>query len=583
MSAVTGTLVRKILNTLYREDYAGLRSAGWFAQSGANAEELHRWLVPLAGSRTLSLPLRPDGFLADYALTDAVIYVIDGKNVSEISDLETLFAELAPDPAKLDREAEAGWQEFRLEALQTELTLTAQGLVGQQLVAKLRAQKRPDTGFDGALQFEALATLDGHPVHPAGSCRWGMDVGEEQRYTPEYLPEFELQWITVPRETVQLSEALADLLAGPLPTWWPNAVEVNPDADPSMIAVPVHPLTIANGGPATVPGQKSHTGVTVAPTLSIRTVLLTDEPLTHLKMPLPIATLGRKNRRGIKAADLADGATMQQLLQEILDREPELAQRVLLADESRWLGSQDDSLALLVRSYPAELSGKLTLPLAALHVPDPSAADEQATLFDRLSEGDAAGWFGSYFRMMFDWHLALWLRYGVALESHQQNITIVSPGLQLLYKDNDGARVDRRRLSADLGWELPAETFNDSRIFISDPGELADMFTTITLHLCIATPIIAQAGEDRALRQRLFALARRELIAAMDRWTDPSDPDSAAAAQLLRERILDADYLPIKAMVTAGTLLPKARLGCQDINKYYLRTGPNYLRNGVQA
>ena len=34
----------------------------------------------------------------------------------------------------------------------------------------------------------------------------------------------------------------------------------------------------------------------------------------------------------------------------------------------------------------------------------------------------------------------------------------------------------------------------------------------------------------------------------------------------------------MKAMVTAGTLLPKARLGCTDVNKYYVRTGPNYLQ-----
>ncbi len=36
----------------------------------------------------------------------------------------------------------------------------------------------------------------------------------------------------------------------------------------------------------------------------------------------------------------------------------------------------------------------------------------------------------------------------------------------------------------------------------------------------------------------------------------------------------------MKAMLTAGTLLPKQRLGCADINKHYLRTGPNYLRTG---
>lgn len=45
---------------------------------------------------------------------------------------------------------------------------------------------------------------------------------------------------------------------------------------------------------------------------------------------------------------------------------------------------------------------------------------------------------------------------------------------------------------------------------------------------------------------------------------------------MLRARVLDAPELPVKAMVTAGTLLTKARSGAADINKHYT-TGPNYL------
>jgi hypothetical protein len=44
--------------------------------------------------------------------------------------------------------------------------------------------------------------------------------------------------------------------------------------------------------------------------------------------------------------------------------------------------------------------------------------------------------------------------------------------------------------------------------------------------------------------------------------------------------VLAADRWPVKAMVTAGTLLPKHRLGCADVNKHYVRTGRNYLAPG---
>jgi hypothetical protein len=40
--------------------------------------------------------------------------------------------------------------------------------------------------------------------------------------------------------------------------------------------------------------------------------------------------------------------------------------------------------------------------------------------------------------------------------------------------------------------------------------------------------------------------------------------------------VLEAERLPVKAMVTAGTLLSKQRSGAADINKFYT-SGPNYL------
>ena len=49
--------------------------------------------------------------------------------------------------------------------------------------------------------------------------------------------------------------------------------------------------------------------------------------------------------------------------------------------------------------------------------------------------------------------------------------------------------------------------------------------------------------------------------------------------RLLRARTLDAARLVGKSMVTAGTLVDKARTGARDVNKYYGTSGPNYLRH----
>ena len=52
---------------------------------------------------------------------------------------------------------------------------------------------------------------------------------------------------------------------------------------------------------------------------------------------------------------------------------------------------------------------------------------------------------------------------------------------------------------------------------------------------------------------------------------------------MLRARVLEADRLPGKSMVTAGTLVAKSRTGASDINKFYGTTGPNYLKKELRV
>jgi siderophore synthetase component len=472
-------------------------------RDGAPDGDWWRW-------RHLRLPVERDGFLADHRVP-APFLEADGHR---LSTLDEILAELAPTD---DHEAEQGWAAFTDECHVADV------------VERLHEERRPDLraelasldpqGFNGLLHYEALAATLDHPVHPTGRARLGMTEAELRAYAPEFRPRLRLR------------------RAGDLP---------------------VHPLTVARGLV-----HAPDAGPEVIPTLSMRTVALADDPGVHLKLPLPTATLGARNARSIKQGTLADGAEMQRVLAEILAAEPALAETIVLADESTWVDDPDEYRAALTRRYPSELDGEHLVPLAALAAPDPWG---DGTVLDRIACGDTAGWFDRYLRVLLDWHVALWLRHGIALEAHQQNITLALGGdrIRLVYKDNDGARVDPERTRA---------SFTDKRMMVQDPAELADVFTTITLHLCAAA-IVRAAGRDD-----LFPLIGTRLTEAADRWTDRADPRSVAAAELLRTRVLAADRLPVKAMVTAGTLLPKQRLGCTDINKHYLRTGPNYLRH----
>ncbi|MBO1268817.1 IucA/IucC family protein [Arthrobacter cavernae] len=584
MGAVAALLCR-VVDALLREDHLGIQSAG---RSGHEAKDARHdgqwWSAPLPGGRILHLPVRPDGFLAEHRLAEPYILVEDAVEdaAGTVTAAETLDAVLAALAPRDDAEAEAGWADFAEECRQSADVVVLHEtecapLAKDNSAARANGGSADDgglRGFAGLLRHEAAAALRDHPVHPTGRCRWGLSDDEVRSYAPEFRPEFRLAWTLVPRSEVNFSAALGDSL----PAWWPSPAELgaSEQAAKDLVALPVHPLTVARGEVTAV----GHPGPLVVPTLSTRTVALVDDPATHLKLPLPTASLGRRNRRTIKPGTLAGGEIMQGILTEILDREPRLARRILLADESRWADSGSEVHAVLVRDYPPAVAGDILAPVAAILAPA-SGEPGRRVLHELAAEaGQSAGeWLDAYTELLLDWHVALWLRYGIALEAHQQNITVAQgpDGLRLVYKDNDSARIDCSRASKALGRPVRAGDFSDARIAAQDPAELADMFTTITLHLCTAALVVEAAGDDDAARAAMFRRARTRLEEACARWTDPHDAGSLAAADLLRTRILDAERLPVKGMLTAGTLLPKERIGCADINKFYLRTGPNYL------
>lgn len=526
----------RVLDALLREDHLGLLRRGRLTAPD-------RWEVPHS-SGTVRIPVRADGFQATFRSAAPVLQVRDRRGGDRhVDTLDGLLALLAPTD---DPEAEAGWRTFTIEC---RADLRARRLAGRARPAVFATvvSERAATpaGMPMALLDDVLAAHTGHPVYPTDRCRYGLDDADLLRFAPEHVPRFPLRWHTAPRAEVRLT--------GPLPAWWPAADRA---AD---LLLPVHPLTVSR---QELPVTARPT-VTVRPTLSMRTVALADDPYTHVKLPLPTATLGARNRRGLRPDTLADGAAVAGLLDRIAAAEPAFAGRIRHADEHTYghLGG-DDRRAFLIRRFPRELAGTRIVPVAALAAPDPEAG----TVLERVSRGQPEVVLTSYLDLLLDWHVCLWLRYGVALEAHPQNIhLLLAPDgtVGLLYKDNDGARLDPRHRSS--------VALRDARMWVTDPHELADVFVTITLHLAAAAPLLALAARGVRVPSPAAALVPR-LVAARDRWGDP------VAARRFTEWVLRADRLPIKAMVTAGTLLPRQRLDCVDVNKFYRRTGPNYLR-----
>ncbi|MEV1070359.1 IucA/IucC family siderophore biosynthesis protein [Micromonospora parva] len=528
----------RVLDALLREDHLGLLTAG-------RADGPDWWQVSHPAGR-LRIPVRADGFQQAVRSSAPTVLLVDGSGDARRTEtLEGLLTLLAPHG---NAEAEAGWRDFAVEC---RADLRARRLAArnrQRVFTEVAAERAgTPTGLPAALLDDVLAAHQGHPVYPTDRCRHGLRDDELLRYAPEHAPRFALRWYAAPASDVRLT--------GQLPPWWPPAPR------PDQLLLPAHPLTVARDALPVVDLPVTP----VRPTLSMRTVALDHDPYLHLKLPLPTASLGARNRRTLQPGSLADGAAVAALLDRIAATEPRFVGRIRHADETTWAQVDgDERRGFLLRRFPRDLAGVQVVPVAALAAADPVAG----TVLDRLSPQWPVALLESYLDLLLDWHVFLWLRHGIALEAHPQNIhLLVHPDgtVGLLYKDNDGARLDARH-DGPTGLAL-----HDDRMWAGDPQELADVFITITLHLAAAAPLVALAARGLPVPTPAEALVPR-LVAARDRWGD------RPAARTFTERVLNAAQLPVKAMLTAGTLLPKQRLGCTDINKYYLRTGPNYLR-----
>ncbi|MES4906942.1 MULTISPECIES: IucA/IucC family protein [unclassified Streptomyces] len=600
--AFEAELLGRVLDTLLREDAYGLRSRARTVRRADGA-----WLrVVLTDGGGVLLPIEPDGFQCEIRVRRPARLLVEEEHPggTGLAALTTLDAVLARLRHAADPDDRGLYDAFAVECRRTLDAMRLHARIRPRVVERLVAAYGGEpaqqwAGVRGSLAYDTLAAFRDHPVYPTGRARLALSDAEQRAHAPEFHPSFRLRWAALPRE------AVTGDVAG-LPVWWPTpgALGLPGGLDDSHLAFPVHPLSahrvLAMALRATGLTDRAHLAdgawLDVRPTLSMRTVAVTDDPLTHLKLPLATATLGARNRRTIKPGTLADGEAGQRLTEAVLAREPRVAKGVLLAEEGRYLHAGHEFLATLVRRYPPGLDGCQVVPVAALLSPAPGGGPRTLVadaLAARYYGGDLFALLDAYLTLLFDVHTTLFA-YGLALESHQQNTSLVldtehgRPRVRLLLKDHDGPRVHPARLAGAVGGDEAARLlggFDDRRIPTDGDGPVADVFATITVHLCAGALAFELARLGRAPLDTLLRLIRDRLAEAidrLDRLDRLGDHRPGAPGAVLRALVLDADRLPVKAMVSAGSLFTKQRSGAADINKHYV-TGPNYLLPGLPA
>ena len=424
---------------------------------------------------------------------------------------------------------------------------------------------------------DQIASFLDHPYYPTARAKSGFSAEDLRRYAPEFGQSFALRWLALPRGLLTLTDPQAR------PEWWPTPEQVGLDAslEHDVDLIPVHPLTLpqlTDLPPGTLVAPTPWPEVW--PTLSVRTVQIADRPGEHLKVPLAVRTLGQKNIRLIKPSTLYDGQWFADALTAIGEHDPLLRGRYRHVDE-RFCGHVADNkqLAFLLRRYPEPREGETLLPAAALGGVRPDGVPYLSALLDQPGLPDVAGWWQEYCRLLADVHLTLWLRYGIALESNQQNAVLsITPGepLGLVMKDNDAARILPARFRAAcpaLAGDLQA--LRDGRILVDGDLALAQMFITITLQLCLAA-VLESLVTLRLLEREAGYQVLRDALESTLQSLEAEGVDTAFARQQLFESLTQ----PVKYLLQSGSLLSKEASGAADINKFYGHTGPNFLLRG---
>jgi siderophore synthetase component len=585
-------IAQRVLDTLLREDVRSCVSGGEVVSTEALPAELRRyedlacaWLkVAHFGKGQLWIPVRRASFMQDWCSAGLPWLWHEDNQVRELFALDDIIACFS-----------SGLPEaFLFNAFAEECQVALEHREASEAERERWSSELRSAGQDGLprewharlLHYDRMGAFLDHPFYPTARAKLGFDAQALAAYGPEFQCGFKLRWLAVPRSIYHPS------IAGEQgwPSSWPTFNDVGlPAAMADTHAlVPVHPFLwthqledfLSESRLAEHVQRAPYACLNVAPTLSVRTVVLLDAPEWHLKLPLTIRTLGAKNIRTIKPSTIRDGHRIQTMLGVIAARESTIGPRLLLTEEE--CGAHVDNRAFLgyiLRRYPAEsLQDSTLVPVASLAALAPSGKLVAEELAAQFYDGDTSAFFSDYLTQTLDLHLRLWLRYGVALESNQQNSVVVlsrsEPRLRLLLKDNDAARIHLDFLGErypDLAMHLAG--LQDQRIAVNEQLPLAQMFSTITLQLNIAVLVERIAPVLGLPTADLYAQVRQAIDDVLH-VLDAEGEDTTLARRVL----LDEDRLYIKYLLIAATLAEKTETGAADVNKFYGRSAPNFLR-----
>lgn len=571
-------LTQRLIDTCLRENLFSLVSSGHLIHQLPNRllnfplklTDKHTWLVMETEQSQVYLPIVATDYMQVWRYTgdawleetsesvglkqtyqDWILWLKRGRSADSIELLDHYLKEL-------DCAAEQG-------ALCQQAFETHQHRL-MQPIASLKSW------YEKALLADQIASYLDHPYYPSARAKFGFSEQDLKKYAPEFSPSFSLNWIAIDNKS-------ATVTSEP-PACWPTMKDVGLAGLENCVLFPVHPMTFATLDDlpdGIIKAPKAFLEVT--PTLSVRTVSVSLMPHVHIKVPLMMRTLGSKNIRLVKPTTIYDGHWFERLLTHLSHLDSELSGLYTHCQEEHGGHMGDNALfTYIVRQYPTQkISDKTLVPVAALAAPMPDQRLFLEHLADQYYQSDILAWFTDYVAQLNRIHLTLWLRYGIALESNQQNaILAFDPNgkMTMVMKDNDAARIWPTRFQPfEADAPVSCDELLDKRILVEDELALGQMYSTITLQLDMAALVEAIGKAGIVQPSALYQIIQQSIDHTLNHLAQ-----TGCDTEFARQLLLEDDMLYAKYLLSSGSLLSKQTSGAADINKFYGKTAPNFLK-----
>lgn len=581
-------ITQRVIDTCLRENVRDISKKGKIISSDSIANLTTEWPYSLPqqwleithlGDFSLYLPLEKSQFIQQWKVSSPTWLMLENNNLTYANHYQDWLTVLS---SSLTADQQSYYQTYIKECdCAVEHRIIAKNIFKEQkkhLNQDIFATQ--DAWQQLSLTEQLGAHLD-HPLYPTARAKFGLDEQSINSYCPEAMADFPLNWLAVPKHLCHNSVSTP-------PAQWPTFKQVGLDATlvKSHQLIPVHPLTFKQYLSSmlhTWPHKndihyapKSY--LMVRPTLSVRTMLLLDEPNVHIKLPLPMHTLGSKNIRTIKPSTINDGFTFQQILQHIAKHDKHLTKHYIHSDEQQ--GGHVDQradLAWLIRQYPEQVSCTSPVCVAAFLAENPDGTLVIEQLAQHYYQSDLTALLNDYFSLLLKVHLRLWLVYGITLEVNQQNCLILfhaDKPLQLLFRDNDSGRIyPERLLNQCPALQKNINQFIDKRMFVDDEISLLQMFTTINVQLNMTCIINELAIRNLVNESTLYQLLRQNFNSALKQLKL-----QGVATNYVEKHLINAPFHYAKYLLSAGSLLSKEDSGAASINKFYGCSAINPLR-----